>query len=153
MTTTETLNTVKELSIKGMERMNSLTELNMSLFDRMAAQQMDALNMLMEHGNRTLTMASDAKGYNTFLKGQIEAATDLSEQVMAKTKSTLTLAGKPARTTGPGTCVTWPRSTPTCARSSPPSKWLLENLPGPRRDPCRPLLQDQWSEAALSPTG
>lgn len=94
MTTTETLNTVKELSIKGMERMNSLTDLNMSLFDRMAAQQMDALNMLMEHGNRTLTMASDAKGYNTFLKGQIEAAKDLSEQVMAKSKSTLTLAGQ-----------------------------------------------------------
>ena len=94
MTTTETLNTVKNLSIKGMERMNSLNELNMSLFDRLAAQQMEAMNMLMEHGNRTLNLASDAKGYNTFLKSQIEAAKDLSEQVMAKSKSSLTLAGQ-----------------------------------------------------------
>jgi hypothetical protein len=48
----------------------------------------------MEHGNRTLTLASDAKGFNTFLKGQIDAAKDLSEQVMAKSKSNLTLAGQ-----------------------------------------------------------
>lgn len=94
MTTTETLNTIKDFSIKGMERMNSLNELNMSLFDRLASQQMEALNMLMEHGNRTLTLASDAKGYNTFLNGQIEAAKDLSGQVMAKSKSSLTLAGQ-----------------------------------------------------------
>ena len=96
MNTTETLNTVKDLSIKGMERMTSLNELNMSLFDRMAAQQMETLNMLMEHGKRTmsLTLATDAKGYNAFLKGQIEAAKDLSEQVMAKSKSSVTLAGQ-----------------------------------------------------------
>ncbi|MBP6808287.1 MAG: phasin family protein [Chromatiaceae bacterium] len=96
MNTTETLNTVKDLSIKGMERINSLNELNMSLFERMAAQQMDTLKMLMEHGKRTmsLTLATDAKGYNTFLKGQIEAAKDLSEQVMAKSKSSMTLAGQ-----------------------------------------------------------
>ena len=96
MNTTDTLNTVKDLSIKGMERMTSLNELNMSLFERMAAQQMDTLKMLMEHGKRTmsLTLATDAKGYNTFLKGQIEAAKDLSEQVMAKSKSSMTLAGQ-----------------------------------------------------------
>ena len=96
MHTTDTLNTVKDLSIKGMERINSLSELNMSLFERMAAQQMDTLKMLMEHGKRTmsLTLATDAKGYNTFLKGQIEAAKDLSEQVMAKSKSSMTLAGQ-----------------------------------------------------------
>jgi hypothetical protein len=96
MNTTETLNTVKDLSIKGMDRINSLNELNMSLFERMAAQQMDTLKMLMEHGKRTmsLTLATDAKGYNTFLKGQIEAAKDLSEQVMAKSKSSMTLAGQ-----------------------------------------------------------
>ena len=96
MNTTETLNTVKDLSIKGMDRINSLNELNMSLFERMAAQQMDTLKMLMEHGKRTmsLTLATDAKGYNTFLKGQIEAAKDLSEQVMAKSKAGMTLAGQ-----------------------------------------------------------
>ncbi len=96
MHTTDTLNTVKDLSIKGMERINSLSELNMSLFERMAAQQMDTLKMLMEHGKRTmsLTLATDAKGYNAFLKGQIEAAKDLSEQVMAKSKSSVTLAGQ-----------------------------------------------------------
>lgn len=96
MHTTDTLNTVKDLSIKGMERINSLNELNMSLFERMAAQQMDTLKMLMEHGKRTmsLTLATDAKGYNAFLKGQIEAAKDLSEQVMAKSKSSVTLAGQ-----------------------------------------------------------
>jgi len=94
MTTTETLNIAKDFSIKGMERLNSLNELNMSLFDRFAAQQMDTLHLLMEHGNRTLTLASDAKGFNSFLKGQFEAAKDLGEQMMARSKSNLTLAGQ-----------------------------------------------------------
>ena len=96
MNTTETLSTVKDFSIKGMERMNSLNELHMSLFERMAAQQMDALKMLMEHGKRTMTMtlATDAKSYNAFLKGQVEAAKDLSEQMMAQSKASMTLAGQ-----------------------------------------------------------
>jgi len=90
----ETLNTVQDLATKGTDRMTSLVELNMSLCDRLAAKQLNALNGLMDQGNRTLTMASTAKGYNGLLKSQIEMAKGFSDWVMAETKDSLTMANK-----------------------------------------------------------
>ncbi len=77
MTANETMNTVNEITNKGVERMTSLGELNLRMFERMAARQMDALNLVMEHSNRLMKLATDAKGYNEFFKGQVEATKDL----------------------------------------------------------------------------
>lgn len=94
MTTNETLKTLKDFTDKGMERMTSLGEMNLSAFDRVAHKQMNVLEMMMEHGNRALTLASTAKGYNEFLKGQIETAKDLGEQVVSVTKAHLDLTAR-----------------------------------------------------------
>ena len=98
MTVTKTLNdtlhTMTDFTNKGVERMTSLGELNMSLFERMAAKQMAAMSTLMEHGNRMYTLAVGAKGYNELFKSQVGALQDLGKVVMEESRDNLALTGE-----------------------------------------------------------
>jgi len=93
-TVNETFNVVNEIANKGVERMTSLSELNLRIFERLAARQMDAVNLCMEHSMRTMKLATESKGYNELIKGQVEAAKDLTERLMAESKSNVALAGE-----------------------------------------------------------
>jgi len=93
-TINDTINTVNDLTNKGVERMTSFGELNLRVFERMAARQMDAVNLAMEHGIRVMKLATEAKGYNEYLKGQVEATKDLSERMMTESKTNMELAGQ-----------------------------------------------------------
>jgi hypothetical protein len=88
------MTTVNEMTNKGFERMTSLGELNLRVFERMAARQMDAFNLFMEHGTRVMNLATGAKGYNELIKGQVDAAKELSERLMAESKANMALAGE-----------------------------------------------------------
>ena len=92
-TVNETMNTVNDITNKGVERMTGLGELNLRIFERLAARQMDTVNLYMEHGIRVMKLATESKGYNEFFKGQVEATKDLSERLMTETKTTMALAG------------------------------------------------------------
>ena len=94
MSTTDTISTVNEITNKGVERMTSLGELNLRIFERMAARQMDAMNLYMEHGIRVMKLATESKGYNEFFKGQVDAAKELSERLMTESKTNMSLAGE-----------------------------------------------------------
>jgi len=93
-TINDTINTVNDLTNKGVERMSSFGELNLRVFERLAARQMDAVNLAMEHGIRVMKLTTEAKGYNEYLKGQVEATKDLSERMMAESKTNMELAGQ-----------------------------------------------------------
>ena len=93
-TVTDTMNTVNEMSNKGFERVTSLGELNLKIFERVAARQMDAMNLFMEHGIRVMKLATESKGYNEFFKGQVDAAKELSERFMTESKTNMGLAGE-----------------------------------------------------------
>ena len=93
-TVNDTMNTVNEMANKGFERMTSLGELNLKLFERVAARQMDALNLFMEHGIRVMKIATESKGYNESFKGQVDAAKELSERLMTESKTNMSLAGE-----------------------------------------------------------
>ena len=90
----DTFNTVNEITNKGVERMSSLGELNLRIFERLAARQVDAMNLAVEHGVRLTKLATEAKGVNEFVKGQAEAVKDFSERVMGESKLNLQLAGQ-----------------------------------------------------------
>ena len=92
MNTTDTMKTVNELTNKNFERMTSLGELNVRVFEKMAARQMDALGIYMDHTMRMMKLATESKGYNDFFKGQVEAAKDLSERVIVEGKGVMQLA-------------------------------------------------------------
>ena len=94
MTMKDNINAVNEMGNKGFERINSLGELNLKVWEKLAARQMDALNIMMEQSVRQMKMASEAKGYNELLKGQIEMAKEASERMMAETKTNMELVGE-----------------------------------------------------------
>jgi hypothetical protein len=87
MTTNETINTVNEITNKAVERLTSLGELNVRIFEKLSARQMDAMSLYMEHAMSMMKLATESKGYNEFLKGQVEATKELSERVLAEGKS------------------------------------------------------------------
>lgn len=87
MTTNDTLNSINEMTNKTVERMTSLGELNVRAFEKLAARQMDAMSLCMEHAMRVMKLATESKGYNEFFQGQVEAAKELSERVLAEGKS------------------------------------------------------------------
>lgn len=94
MNTNESMKAINDWTNKSVERMTSLGELNMRIFEKMAARQMDATNLYMDHSMRVMKMATESKGYNELFKGQVEATKELSERVMAETKSTMQIASE-----------------------------------------------------------
>jgi len=94
MTANDTVNAVNEITNKGIERMTSLGELNLRIFERAAARQMDVMNLFMEHGIRAMKLASESKGYNELVKGQVEAAKELGERLMNESKTNLSLSAE-----------------------------------------------------------
>ena len=94
MSTNDSLKVVNELTNKSIERMTSLGELNVRLFEKMAARQVDAITLYTDHAVRVFKIATEAKGYNEFFKGQVEASKELSERVVAEGKASIQLAGE-----------------------------------------------------------
>ncbi|EXJ13839.1 phasin family protein [Imhoffiella purpurea] len=94
MSTTDAVKTVNEMTNKSFERMTSLGELNMRIFEKMAARQMDAMGLYMDHAMQVMKLATESKGYNDFFKGQVEATKELSERVMAEGKTSMQLANE-----------------------------------------------------------
>jgi hypothetical protein len=94
MTMKDSLNSMSDISNKGMDRLNSLGELNMQIWEKLAARQMDVVNAMMEQGMRQIKLATEAKGYNDFLKGQMDMAKEVSERLMTETKTNMELAGE-----------------------------------------------------------
>jgi hypothetical protein len=93
-TVNDTMSTVNEMTNKGFERMTSLGELNLRIYERVAARQMDTMNLFMEHGIRVMKLATESKGYNELVKGQVDAAKELSERLMTESKTNMALAGE-----------------------------------------------------------
>lgn len=93
-TVNDTMNTVNEMTNKGFERMTSLGELNLRAFERLASRQMDSINLFMEHGIRVMKLATESKGYNELVKGQVEAAKELSERLMSEARTNISVAGE-----------------------------------------------------------
>lgn len=89
MTTNDTINTVNEINTKNVERIASLGELNVRIFEKMSARQMDAMSLYMEHAMRVMKLATESKGYNEFFKAQVEATKELSERVLAEGKASM----------------------------------------------------------------
>ncbi|BCU05563.1 phasin family protein [Allochromatium tepidum] len=93
MNTTDSLKTVNEWTNKNVERVTSFGELNMRLFEKLAARQMDAVNLYIDHSMRLMKLATESKGYNDLFKGQVEATKELSERVMAESKAAMQFFG------------------------------------------------------------
>lgn len=94
MSVNDTLNVVNDFSDNGLARMTSLTELSLGIYDRAAAKQLAALDLLVEHGNDIFAHAVGAKDIQTLVKGQLDAAQDLTRIIMAETRTSLAMASQ-----------------------------------------------------------
>jgi phasin family protein len=94
MTMKDNINSMNEMGNKGFDRLNSLGELNLRVWEKLAARQMEAVNAMMEQGARQMKLATEAKGYNDYLKGQMEIAKEVSERMMSEAKTNMDLAGE-----------------------------------------------------------
>jgi hypothetical protein len=74
--------------------MNALGELNLKAAEKVVARQMDAFNLFMEQGVRLMTLATEAKGYSDFYKGQIDMAKEMTQRMMAESKTNMQVAGE-----------------------------------------------------------
>jgi len=94
MTVKDNLNTINELTDKSLARMNALGELNLKAAETMAARQMDTWSMLMEQSMRMFTLATEAKTYGDYYKAQVDFAKEMTERLMAESKTNLKVAGE-----------------------------------------------------------
>ena len=94
MPTNATINTVNEIANKGVERLTSLSDLNLRVFERLAARQVEAINLYTEHSIRVLKQVTESKGLDDLVKGQVEVAKELSERLMVESKTNASLAGQ-----------------------------------------------------------
>jgi hypothetical protein len=94
MSTNDMLNTYNDLTNKGVERINALGELNLKVAEKMVARQMDAMNLFMEQGVRMMKLATEAKGYSDFYKGQVDMAKEAAERLVQESKTNMHLAGE-----------------------------------------------------------
>lgn len=91
MTANDTFKIINDINEKSAEYVSALGELNLRIFERLAARQVDAMNLAVEHGVRLTKLATESKDYQDFFTGQIEASKDLSERVMSESKASLNL--------------------------------------------------------------
>jgi hypothetical protein len=94
MTIKENLNAINDMGTKGYDRLNALAELNLRTWETLASRQMDAMNLVMEQGLRQMKLATESKGYNDYLKGEMELAKEMSTRMMEETKANMKLAGE-----------------------------------------------------------
>ncbi|WP_295540219.1 phasin family protein [uncultured Thiohalocapsa sp.] len=94
MSTQDAMKTYNDLTNQNVERMNALGELNLKVAERMASRQMDVMSLFMEQGVRMMKLATEAKGYSELYKGQVDMAREMSEKLMAESKTTMAMAGE-----------------------------------------------------------
>jgi hypothetical protein len=94
MTAKDTMSVINEMNEKNAERLNALGELNLRTWEKLAARQMEAMNLLTEQSARQMKLATESKGYSEFLKGQVELAKELSARMMEESKANLKIASE-----------------------------------------------------------
>ena len=94
MTAKDSPTAMNEMTSKGADRLSSLGDLNLKVWEKLAARQLEALNLMMEQSVRQMKIASEAKGYNEFVKAQVEMAKEASERMMEEVRTNMSLANE-----------------------------------------------------------
>lgn len=88
------ISAMNEMGSKGFEHLSNLGELNLKIWEKLAARQIESAKAMMEQGARQMKVVGEAKGYNDLVKGQLDMAKEVGESVMAETKTNMELAGE-----------------------------------------------------------
>lgn len=90
--TKDSLATLNDMGNRSYESLRELGELNLRTWEKLLGRQMDALSFVMESGVQQIKLASEVKGYNDLVKGQVEFAKNISERALRESKANLEMA-------------------------------------------------------------
>jgi phasin family protein len=90
--TKDNLAALNDMGNRGYDSLRELGEINLRNWEKLLGRQMDALSFAMESGVQQMKVASEAKGYNDLVKGQVEFVKSIGERALRESKANLELA-------------------------------------------------------------
>jgi len=94
MNTKKGLEAVNEMGTKAIDNLNKLAELNMKVVEKITSRQMEAMNFMLEQSKRQMELATQAKGFDEFIKAQAELAKQTSERLLEESKANMQMVSE-----------------------------------------------------------
>ena len=94
MKTKETIDAVNELAGNGYQSLRRLGEINQRAFDRLMDRQVSLMNIWMDAGMQHIKLASEAKGLQDLMTGNLTLTKTVAEKLMAENRDTLEMAAE-----------------------------------------------------------
>jgi phasin family protein len=94
MKTKETIDAVNELAGNGYQSLRRLGEINQRAFDRLMDRQVSLMNIWMDAGMQQIKLASEAKGLQDLMTGNLTLTKTVAEKLMAENRDTLEMAAE-----------------------------------------------------------
>lgn len=94
MKTKETIDAVNEFAGNGYDSLRKLGEINQRAFDRMIDKQFSVMNIWMDAGMQQIKLATEAKGLQDLMTGNLALSKTVAEKLMAENRETLEMAAE-----------------------------------------------------------
>ena len=92
MKTKETIDAVNEFAGNGYESLRKLGEINQRAFDRIIDKQFSVMNIWMDAGMQQIKLATEAKGLQDLMTGNLALSKTVAEKLMAENRTALEMA-------------------------------------------------------------
>ncbi len=94
MKTKETIDAVNEFAGNGYDSLRKLGEINQRAFDRIIDKQFSVMNIWMDAGMQQIKLATEAKGLQDLMTGNLALSKTVAEKLMAENRTALEMAAE-----------------------------------------------------------
>ena len=94
MKTKETIDAVNEMAGNSYQSLRRLGEINQRALDRMMDKQVSLMNLWMDAGMQQIKLATEAKGLQELMTGNMAITKAVAEKVMAENRDSLEMAAE-----------------------------------------------------------
>jgi phasin family protein len=94
MKTKETIDAVNEMAGNSYQSLRRLGEINQRALDRMMDKQVSLMNIWMDAGMQQIKLATEAKGLQDLMTGNLSITKTVAEKLMAENRDSLEMAAQ-----------------------------------------------------------
>ena len=94
MKTKETIDAVNEFAGNGYQSLRRLGEINQRALDRVMDKQVTLMNIWMDAGMQQIKLATEAKGLQDLMTGNLTITKTVAEKLMAENRDSLEMAAE-----------------------------------------------------------
>lgn len=94
MKTKETIDAVNEFAGNGYQSLRRLGEINQRALDRLMDKQVSLMNIWMDAGMQQIKLATEAKGLQDLMTGNLTITKTVAEKLMAENRESLEMAAE-----------------------------------------------------------